>query len=288
MHSMTAFSTKQSFIGPYELVWEVKSVNHRFLDIFFRLPENFRFLEPQLRQIITQKINRGRVEVSLAIHAASSQQLPHFNRQLLSELVEMSTRIADEYQIPNDFGVQACLNWPNLWKTDNDHSQEQLKHLCLETFDTVVDDLVGIRYQEGIAIAHLLKLRVNAIQEHLSAIEKQLQDEPERLQEKLRAKMALLIANVDQQRLEQELAIYLMRLDMTEEVDRLATHLHEILHVIDGQQRAIGRRLDFLIQELHRETNTISSKTDIKSIASHSIEIKVLIEQMREQIQNVE
>lgn len=288
MHSMTAFSRIQLSFEPYEMTWEIKTVNHRFLDIFFRLPESMRFLEPHLRQLISQKLSRGRIEVSLQLKAFQSKLLPRLNHHLLNELVNLSSEIAEKYQIPNDFGVRTCLTWPNIWETNDTGSQEVLKEKCLESFDAAINDLLMIRNQEGQAIALLLKERVLGIQKHLNEIKSELSNEPQRLRDKIKAKMELLVPGViDEQRLEQELALFLMRLDIAEEMDRLETHLIEMNKAIENKG-AIGRRLDFLIQELHRETNTISSKTDSKSISYHSIEIKVLIEQMREQIQNVE
>lgn len=288
MHSMTAFSRIQSSFELYELTWEIKTVNHRFLDVFFRLPESMRFLEPHCRQLISQKLSRGRIEVSLQFKAFQAQSLPRLNQHLLNELINLSTDIADKYQIPNDFGVRSCLTWPNIWETNETGSQEVLKEKCLESFDAAINELLAVRNQEGKAIASLLKERVEGIQKHLIAIKSELINEPQRLRDKIKAKMELLVPGVvDEQRLEQEMALFLMRLDIAEEIDRLETHLLEMNKAIENKG-AIGRRLDFLIQELHRETNTISSKTDSKSISYHSIEIKVLIEQMREQIQNVE
>jgi uncharacterized protein (TIGR00255 family) len=288
MHSMTAFSRIQTSFEPYELTWEIKTVNHRFLDVLFRLPESMRFLEPHLRQLISQKLSRGRVEVSLQLKAFQSQSLPRLNQHLLNELINLSTEIADKYQIPNDFGVHSCLTWPNIWENNDTGSQEVLKEKCLESFDAAIDELLMFRNQEGQAIAFMLKERVEGIQKHLKLIKSELINEPQRLRDKIKTKMELLVPGVvDEQRFEQELALLLMRLDIAEEIDRLETHLIEMNKAIENKG-AIGRRLDFLIQELHRETNTISSKTDSKSISYHSIEIKVLIEQMREQIQNVE
>ena len=285
---MTAFSRTQLSYAQYEITWEIKTVNHRFLDIFFRLPESMRLLETSLRALIGQSLSRGRVEVSLQIKSYQTGQLPRLNRAMLEDLLQLSNDLSVEYQIPNDFGVRSCLSWPSIWENNDSSSQDILKEKCLESFKEALQELSTVRHQEGLAIATLLHERIELIKKHVKSIQDELLNTPHRLKEKLASKLELIMSNtVDPSRIEQELAMLLMRLDISEELDRLETHLVEIKKAIDGKG-AIGRRLDFLVQELHRETNTMSSKTDSKSISYCSIEMKVLIEQMREQIQNVE
>lgn len=290
MQSMTAFSRVQSLEEQYEWTWEIKTVNHRFLDVFFRLPEAFRCLEMQLRSQISQKLSRGRVEVSLQFKTSSSQKMPRINQAAIEELVALAEHLSRIYQIPNDLSVQSCLNWPNLFESTSPEEQDLYQQKCLNSFDKALVDLCQIRRREGEVIAVLLQDRICLLEQHLCAIENELRDTPARLKEKIQAKIAMLLSEsnlIDAQRLEQELAVFLMRLDISEEVDRLRAHLLETKNTIENKG-AMGRRLDFLVQELHRETNTIGSKTDSTSIRTHSIEMKVIIEQMREQIQNVE
>jgi uncharacterized protein (TIGR00255 family) len=288
MQSMTAFSRIQCSHEQYEITWEIKTVNHRFLDIFFRLPESMRFLETSLRTLIGQTLSRGRVEVSLQIKTYQAGQLPRLNHAVVEDLLQLAKQISNDYQIANDVSVRSLLSLPNIWETNETSSQESLKEKTLDSFKESMKQLSDVRYQEGCAIAQLLSERAALLQKHVQSIKDELQGQPQRLKEKVLSKLELITSNtVDPTRVEQEIAILLMRLDIAEELDRLETHLHEIKKTIDDKG-AIGRRLDFLVQELHRETNTISSKTDSKSISYHSIEMKVLIEQMREQIQNVE
>lgn len=290
MQSMTAFSRLHCFHEQYEWTWEIKTVNHRFLDVFFRLPDAFRCLEMQLRSQIAQKLSRGRVEVSFQFKSTSTHQAPRINQAAIAELISLAEHLSQTYQIPNDLSVQSCLNWPNIFESTSPEEQESYQKTCLQSFDKALVELCQTRHREGEAIAVLLQDRIHLLEQHLLAIENEMRDIPLRMKDKIQAKMSMMLSEstmVDAQRLEQELAVFLMRLDISEEVDRLNAHLLETKNTIE-KKGAMGRRLDFLVQELHRETNTIGSKTDSTSIRTHSIEMKVIIEQMREQIQNVE
>ena len=195
--------------------------------------------------------------------------------------------LADKYQIPNDFGVKACLTWPSVWQ-QNDLALETIASQAILAFEEAIAQLSRMREQEGQAILSLIEEKRLKILSHLQLISEHQSRYPILAKEKIKAKVALLTdVSFDRQRLEQELVLMLMRNDIAEEIDRLQTHLFELEKIL-YQKDALGRRLDFLIQELHRETNTIGSKTDESYISQHIIEMKVLIEQMREQIQNVE
>jgi uncharacterized protein (TIGR00255 family) len=287
MNSMTAFARSQKTLSCAELSWELKSVNHRFLDVFFRLPENLRFLEPELRKVLGKKLTRGRVEVSLQVKFHAMQSFEQLNHQLIDSLVETASKLADKHQIPNDFGVKACLSWPSAWQ-QSENQVTLVAEEALNAFENAVDALIQMRAQEGQAISGLIEERRQKLLNHLQEIIRIQALYPSQLRDKLQAKIALLTdISFDRQRLEQELALILIRTDIAEEIDRLQTHLYELGKVL-SQKEALGRRLDFLIQEFHRETNTIGSKTDDSQVSQHIIEMKVLIEQMREQIQNVE
>ena len=287
MNSMTAFARFQTTLESAELTWELKSVNHRFLDLFFRLPENLRFLEPKLRQILSKNLTRGRVEVSLHYKIHAQQSFENLNHELIDGLVSAASMLADKHQIPNDFGVKACLTWPSVWQ-QTDLALETVASQAILAFEEATAQLIKMREQEGRAILSLLEEKRLKILSYLQLISEHQSRYPILAKEKIKAKVALLTdISFDRQRLEQELVLMLMRNDIAEEMDRLQTHLFELEKIL-YQKDALGRRLDFLIQELHRETNTIGSKTDESQISQHIIEMKVLIEQMREQIQNVE
>ena len=287
MNSMTAYARSQGSWMEFSWTWEVKSVNHRFLDQFYRLPESYRRLESQLRPLVGQKLKRGRVEIFLQVKRHDEQVINQINTTLLEQLLELSDKIATNYQIANDITVSRCLSWPNMFQS-TENQDDDFYPAVLASFNEVMNQLIQGRQHEGRAIEEMLSERVEKIQGLVHLIQSQNEHQLPNLREKLNKKMALLTSQmVDSSRLEQELAICIMRLDITEELDRLNAHLLEI-HRDFKEKDAHGRRLDFLIQELHRETNTIGSKTESKEISQMVIDMKVLIEQMREQIQNVE
>jgi uncharacterized protein (TIGR00255 family) len=287
MNSMTGFSRVQVANDAFSLTWEMKSVNHRFLDQFYRLPESWRFIEPQLRQILNKTLNRGRVEVVFQ-YKLQNTTLPQVNMNLLSQLVGLSKDIANQYQIQDDLSTSHCLGLPLIWSNQDTALTEEQVEVALESFAEAVKQLCAHRKQEGRAITELLTYRVEKLKTYVTHIRELSSDSLVVLKEKLKQKIsALYTGHFDEQRLEQELIFQVMRLDIAEELDRLVTHLTEIQRVL-LEKGANGRRLDFLVQECHRETNTIGSKTDSSQVSQIAIDMKVLIEQMREQIQNVE
>lgn len=286
MNSMTAFARTQGSFSGLNWTWEVKSVNHRFLDQFYRLPETYRRLESQLRQVVQQRLKRGRVEIFLQMKRDESEPL-NINSTLLKQLIDLSENISKDYQIANDLTVSRCLSWPNMFQAAEQQEDIFYPEL-LKSFEEAIEQLIQSRSQEGLAIEKMLTERIDKIQTHVQSIQIHKDAQLPAFREKMIKKMALLQQEVfDNTRIEQELAVLLMRLDIAEELDRLNAHLIEMRRVFDLRD-AQGRRLDFLIQELHREINTIGSKTESKEISQMVIDVKVLIEQMREQIQNVE
>jgi uncharacterized protein (TIGR00255 family) len=287
MNSMTAFSRLQVSIDSLLMTWEIKSVNHRFLDQFYRLPEQFRHIESVLRQEISKVLQRGRIEISMQLKQHSTQ-LASFNTELIADIMRLSEEISNKFQIPNDLTTSQCFKLPNIWSSADLTLSEQQTQLVLESFKEALAHLVTCRRQEGEVISKLLLDRVEKLHESVEEIKLLSKNSQQDLKEKLLQKIKVLYTGTfDEQRLEQELVIQLMRLDIAEELDRLDAHLNEIRRVLN-EDKNNGRRLDFLVQECHRETNTIGSKTDSKKISQLAIDMKVLIEQMREQIQNVE
>jgi len=286
MQSMTAFSRVQLIRDSNELTWEIKTVNHRYLDVFFSLPEPLRYLEAELRNILAKSLSRGRVEVVLQVKSQCNKVVPKLNEALLDNILQLSNTIASKYQIQNDLTVSSCLTLPHIWELGKEKLANDLTEQCIESFNQALQEIVAARSKEGAVIKGLLIDKAEQIKQYVQLIRSDLQDAPNRMRDKLLAKAALIIPGLDNARLEQEIAAQLMRLDISEELDRLENHLHETVNALG--QMGMGRRLNFLVQELHREVNTISAKNDLISVSNYSIEIKVLIEQMREQIQNVE
>ena len=288
MHSMTAFSRVQQVFDAFELTCELKSVNHRFLDLSFRLPESLRSLEFLCRPLLNKMLSRGRIEIHLQIKSQMAAPTHTLNQELLESYLEKAQWIHKTYGLTNDMTVSHCFHWPDIWKDNNHFSHEDLVSNALICFEEALTKLIAARHSEGRAIKSILNDKLSQLQTHVTAIEKEILSQRASYPSKIRDKISLVTnVKIDEERLASELAIFLMRLDITEELDRLKMHFKAFSELLNSQGQ-LGRRLDFLVQELHRETNTIASKTDSKQISQLSIDMKVLIEQLREQIQNVE
>jgi uncharacterized protein (TIGR00255 family) len=287
MNSMTAFSRTLAQIGKLEWVWELKSVNHRFLDQFYRLPEAFRSLEPSCRQIVSESLQRGRLEIFLQFKQ-SNQVAPQFNFDLMQNYKTLASEIEQSFNIKNNLKLSDFFNFPQMWSCQEFSLSDEDNHALLQSFRLVVEGLLQTRRNEGESIARILKTKLEKLESILVKIQSLAVNAPAKMQETIHSKLAAWYSGqYDEQRFEQELLFQLLRVDITEEVDRLMTHFQEFKRVI-SQEENCGRRLDFLVQECHRETNTIGSKTDNTQISQMVIDMKVIIEQLREQIQNVE
>jgi len=284
---MTGFARRE-VSGPWgTLVCEIRSVNHRFLEAGFRLPDELRQTESELRQRLAKEIKRGKVDCSMSYRrlqgADSALQV---DAQALDRL---TARVRDIVRVLPDLytvNVLDVLRWPGVIRDDSDVGDELLV-AARAVFGATVEDLVAARAREGERLRELLELRCGALEGLVAQVRARLPEVQVRVRAKLNERLAELQVNVDHDRLEQELALLLQRLDVDEELDRLAGHIVEIRRVIGGNEPA-GRRLDFLMQELNREANTLSSKSQDLETTRSAVDMKVIIEQMREQVQNVE
>jgi uncharacterized protein (TIGR00255 family) len=284
---MTGFARRE-VSGPWgTLVCEIRSVNHRFLEAGFRLPDELRQTESELRQRLAKEIKRGKVDCSMSYRrlqgADSALQV---DAQALDRL---TARVRDIVRVLPDLytvNVLDVLRWPGVIRDDSDVGDELLV-AARAVFGATVEDLVAARAREGERLRELLELRCAALEGLVAQVRARLPEVQVRVRAKLNERLAELQVNVDHDRLEQELALLLQRLDVDEELDRLAGHIVEIRRVIGGNEPA-GRRLDFLMQELNREANTLSSKSQDLETTRSAVDMKVIIEQMREQVQNVE
>ena len=285
--SMTGFARRE-VSGPWgTLVCEIRSVNHRFLEAGFRLPDELRQTESELRQRLAKEIKRGKVDCSMSYRrlqgADSALEVDARALDRLTARVRDVVRLLPEQHTVNVLDV---LRWPGVLRDDSDLGEELLV-AARGVFGATVEDLVAARAREGVRLRELLELRCGALETLVAQVRVRLPEVQVRVRAKLNERLAELQANVDHDRLEQELALLLQRLDVDEELDRLAGHIVEIRRVIGGNEPA-GRRLDFLMQELNREANTLGSKSVANEMTRISVELKVLIEQMREQVQNIE
>jgi uncharacterized protein (TIGR00255 family) len=284
---MTGFARRE-VSGPWgTLVCEIRSVNHRFLEAGFRLPDELRQTESELRQRLAKEIKRGKVDCSMSyrrLQGADSEL--EVDGQALERLTARVRDIAKLLPPQHTVNVLDILRWPGVLRDDSVAGDELLA-TARGLFDATVTDLVEARSREGVRLRELLVQRCSALDALVAQVRARLPEVQSRVRSKLNERLAELQINVDRDRLEQELALVLQRLDVDEELDRLAGHISEIRRIIGGTEAA-GRRLDFLMQELNREANTLSSKSQDLETTRSAVDMKVIIEQMREQVQNIE
>jgi uncharacterized protein (TIGR00255 family) len=284
---MTGFATSEALVGSHQLVWEVRSVNHRYLDLGFRLPEDFRPLEPKLRSLAGAAVKRGKVDCGLKVSRIGSDDAESaIDLDRLEALKRLQGTILGRWPDARPFSTLEILRWPGVLK-DDAGQREALMAPALSSFEAAIGSLRSAREREGQRLGELLKERLDAIEALMATVDGQLTDAAPRYRDRLRERLGKLDVDVNPERLEQELALIAQRTDVAEEADRLRAHLSEIRDVLE-QREPIGRRLDFLIQELNREANTLASKVQDDELARRAVDLKVLIEQMREQAQNIE
>ncbi len=287
IHSMTAFARSQIQVEAGTLCWEIRSVNHRYLDASFRLPESFRFLETSLRTSLRDIINRGKIECFLKYQDTSSNnQSMIINIGMVNALVDLSNNLSSSHQLANDISVSHVLSWPGVVQMNSIDMEELGKHAAL-LFKETIDQLCEVRLSEGNALRAHIEVRLNALEQEVSRSKAVVANLANQTKDKLLTRLSTIQLQVPEARVEQEIAMILARLDVSEELDRLQTHIEEVIRTLKCDKVA-GRRLDFLMQELNREANTLSSKSDSSELTQSAVEMKVLIEQMREQIQNIE
>jgi uncharacterized protein (TIGR00255 family) len=286
IRSMTAFARTEPQVSWGQLCWELRSVNHRYLDISLRLPEDFRRLELIIRERIQKQLKRGKVDCTLYFQAnKGNNEQWLLNQELAQQLWEAAQQInamTGNTTPPNAIEI---LRWQGVLEAKT-LDVEELSDTVLEHFDTALAQLVAHREREGAQLASLIEQRCTAIAAEIGPIRNDLPMILQAQRERLETRLAELV-ELDSERLEQEIVILAQKMDVAEELDRMETHLAEIRQTL-MQNQPIGRRLDFLVQELHREANTLGSKSNHINTTRRAVELKVLIEQMREQTQNIE
>ena len=287
MLSMTAFSRQQADREWGSLTWELRSINHRYLETSVRLPESFRGLENVIRDTVRKKLNRGKIECQLRFQALEpSQSDLQLNKEVIAKLVRANSEINKITDLDNQLTSVEILRWPGV-VADQGSDADTIEKEALDLFIAALDDLVSSRAREGEALKGMLNQRIVSIREIVASIRGKMPDIICGQRKNLFAKLEELKAELEPTRLEQEIAILAQKADVDEELDRLDSHLDEVGRVIESNGQK-GRRLDFLMQELNREANTLASKSIVVDTTLGAVELKVLIEQMREQIQNVE
>ena len=284
--SMTAFAREESRSELGELIWEIRSVNHRYLEVFVRLPEDLRALEPKVREAVGKMLARGKVECTLRYKTSGvAPPAMNVNASLVRQLIEASAEVAALADLQGRLSITDIMRWPGVLEAESfDLGEVQKK--AMELLTSSLNHLIESRQREGEQLASLIEKRLEDMDKQVELAKQRMPEVISSLRERLQTKLAEF-SDLDEGRLEQEMVILAQRLDVDEEMDRLKTHLKEVSRTLK-QDKPIGRRLDFLMQELNREANTLGSKSADAITTSVSVEMKVLIEQMREQIQNIE
>lgn len=285
--SMTGYAVKTRDIERGSLQLELKSVNSRYLDFHFRITEDLRALEMPLRELLAAHLSRGKVECRLAFNAASAraEQL-QLNGDLLDTLKSLNARVREEMPEAKPLSVNDVLRWPGMFG-DQSIDFAALGTEVMALAREALKDFTASRGREGEKLAQMIVDRVNGMRDIVRRVAPRIPEAQALYADKLRQRLTEALGNASDDRILQEVAVFATRIDVAEELSRLTTHLDEVERVLK-QGGACGKRLDFLMQELNREANTLGSKSAITEVSQASMELKLLIEQMREQIQNLE
>lgn len=287
IRSMTGFARCEDPTKGRNLTWELRSVNHRFIEVHFRLPEEFRSLEPQLRAAVSVSLNRGKLDCQLRFKGEDTIGSAFtVNEALIARIVECAKKIGKSIEGDAPINALDVLRWPGVVQ-EPEWDTKPIFEASLKLFEKTLEELKQARQREGARIREMLLQRCRAVTALLKGLRARLPEVRRHLTEKIRTRIEQLGVEINQDRLEQELTFLAQKMDVTEELDRLESHIAEIESVVDRSE-AVGRRLDFLMQELNREANTLASKSQDPETSAAAVDMKVLIEQMREQVQNVE
>ncbi len=286
LRSMTAFARHEQTSAWGAIAWELRSVNHRYLETSIRLPEMLRSLETPARERIAASLSRGKVEGTLKLQTASAAPAITLNLPMVERLLEVAGELEHLMGPGTGLKLVDVLRWPGVIH-EPEPDLAAIQQAILDSLDAALAELVATREREGERTAELLRQRCAAIRVQVKRVRGRRPEVLARWRDKLLNRLADIAVDADPGRLEQELTLIAQRLDVDEELDRLDTHLDEIESVL-RRNEPVGRRLDFLMQELNREANTLSAKSADADTTRCAVELKVLIEQMREQIQNIE
>ncbi|ATO35601.1 Protein YicC [Dickeya dianthicola RNS04.9] len=283
---MTAYARREIKGDWGSAAWELRSVNQRYLETYIRLPEQFRSLEPVIRERIRNRLTRGKIECGLRFELdprAQGQLI--LNEQLAKQLVAAANWVkmqSDEGEV-NPLDI---LRWPGVMSAQ-EQDLDAISTELMQALEAALDDFIIARESEGNALKALIEQRLVGVSAEVAKVRAHMPNILQWQREKLQSKLDEAQVQLDGNRLEQELVLLAQRIDVAEELDRLEAHVRETYKILNKQE-AVGRRLDFMMQEFNRESNTLGSKSINADVTASAIELKVLIEQMREQIQNIE
>lgn len=287
IRSMTAFARKELQEEWGTMSWELRTVNHRFLETFLRMPEELRVLDGMVREKAAKYLRRGKLDATLRFQPAEGRDAQiKVNTERAKGLIKAARDIEFMMEHSAEFRATEILRMPGVLEEDS-LDMEPIRAKAMALLEEALKELVESRGREGSHLKGLILQRCDGLQEQVGVARERMPLVIEHQRERLRGRLDELKADLEPTRLEQEIAIVAQKLDVDEEMDRLASHIQEVRRVLD-QKEPVGRRLDFLMQELNREANTLGSKSADVDTTRCSVEMKVLIEQMREQIQNIE
>lgn len=285
--SMTGYAQELSQGSFGELVWELRSINHRYLELHFKLPEEVRDLEYSLREMARQKFGRGKIECLLKINSANTNNIDfNLNLPLIQTIITHANQIAAQVNNSAAISPIEVMRWPGVVQTNNTQQVEMvaaIKH----TFLQGLQKLAQSRQSEGAQLAKLINNKLDVMVQQIQIVQEQMPEILEQQKTRLIAKINELNLSLDTNRLEQEFVYLLHKADVVEEVERLLIHIAECKRVVSTESTG-GRKMDFLLQEMNREANTLASKSAATIMTTVAVELKVIIEQIREQVQNIE
>ena len=287
IYSMTGYAVQMRDIGRGILHIELRTVNSRYLDMNFRIAEEVRIVEPALREMISGRLNRGKVDCRLnLLPATAAPREASLNRALLQQLATLQSGVRDQLPEAAPLSVAEVLRWPGMLG-DDQLGADTLQAECAVLAKGALDELIATRAREGGKLGAMILERVERMRALVAAAAPKLPQALADYQERMAIRLREAAASLDEERIRQEMGLFATRVDVAEELNRLVAHLDEVARVV-GKGGAIGKRLDFLMQELNREANTLASKSVSSEITAIAVDMKLLIEQMREQVQNIE
>ena len=284
---MTAFVQHESQSEQSRVVWEIRSVNHRYLEISMRLPEELRSAEMMFRETIKASLSRGRIDAVLRYQSAeSSANSPELNLDTINQLMAWSRTVQSTVPVAGELSIADILKWPGVL-TPERIDEDQLSVTAKATLADALSALASQRQREGRQLAVVINAKLAAARDIVIGVQSRGPELDQHARQRLNERVSEFAEQLEPGRFEQELVLLLAKSDITEEIDRLQLHLAEVENILNGSG-PVGRRLDFLMQELNREANTLGSKSNHPETTTAAVDLKVLIEQMREQIQNIE
>jgi len=286
IQSMTGYARYEHKADWGTAVWEIRSVNQRYLETYFRLPENFRSLENTLREQFRKKLQRGKVECKLHLHMEDSKQSALSINEDLAKSVIASAKWVSQHSAAGQLNPIDVLKWPGVVAAQ-EQDMDALQKELLSALDKATADFIDNRTSEGAAIDKMLQERLDGVSQQVAFVRERMPTVAEWQRERLLTRFEEAKVELDPQRVEQEMVMLAQKVDVAEELDRLDAHVAEARKILK-KGGACGRRLDFMMQEFNREANTLASKSINSEITAAAVDLKVLIEQMREQIQNIE